>query len=73
MPVTITPAVRKRILAAAMVAERDPSAGLTVAMLAEHTGMSDKHTGHEIGAVDHEVLPSCQADFVRVGYVLCTP
>jgi len=43
MPTTVTPAVRKKILGAAMVAERDPSAGLTVAMLAEHAGMSDKH------------------------------
>jgi len=43
MSVTITPAVRKKILDAAMAAERDPSVCLTVAMLAEHAGMSDKH------------------------------
>jgi len=43
MSITITPAVRKKILGAAMAAERDPSACLTVAMLAEHAGMSDKH------------------------------
>ncbi len=43
MPITITPAVRKKILGAAMAAERDPSVCLTVAMLAEHAGMSDKH------------------------------
>jgi len=43
MSVTITPAVRKKILDAALAAERDPSAHLTIAMLAEHAGMSDKH------------------------------
>jgi len=43
MPPTITPAVRKKILGAALAAERDPSADLTIAMLAEHAGMSDKH------------------------------
>jgi len=43
MPSTITPAVRKKFLGAAMAAERDPSVCLTVAMLAEHAGMSDKH------------------------------
>jgi len=43
MPSTITPAVRKKILDAALAAERDPSADLTIAMLAQHAGMSDKH------------------------------
>jgi len=43
MPPTITPAVRKKILDAALAAERDSSVCLTVALLAEHAGMSDKH------------------------------
>jgi len=43
MPPNITPAVRNKILEAALAAEQDASADLSVAMLAELAGMSEKH------------------------------
>lgn len=43
MPTTITPAVRKKILDAAIAAEQDASADLSVAMLADLVEMSEKH------------------------------
>lgn len=39
----ISAATRRRLIDAAMAAERDPSADLTVSDLAEYAGMSDKH------------------------------
>ncbi|MEM8944280.1 MAG: helix-turn-helix domain-containing protein [Planctomycetota bacterium] len=39
----ISPELRRRIFDAALAAERDYSADLTVAALAEYTGLSDKH------------------------------
>ncbi len=43
MSVSISPDLRRRIIDAALAAERDYSEGLSVAMMAEHTGISEKH------------------------------
>jgi len=39
----VSPTVRRRILDAVLAAERDPSTDLSVALLAEHAGISAKH------------------------------
>lgn len=51
MPDATSPSTRRRIIDAALAAERDRSGTLAVADLAEHAGMSDKHFQRRFRAV----------------------